>query len=86
MKAILDLHRKRNGANPESIYPDVHTEGVADGLCYLDSRGINLQVRFSYPFVLSNLILLLLRVVYSGRLKPMDQLVDKDICSYEVLF
>ncbi|XP_008811656.2 uncharacterized protein LOC103722760 isoform X2 [Phoenix dactylifera] len=43
LKAILSQHRKRNGANPESIFPDVHIEGVADGLCYLDSRGVNLQ-------------------------------------------
>nr|XP_019708458.1 uncharacterized protein LOC105051217 isoform X2 [Elaeis guineensis] len=43
LKAIFDQYRKRNGANPEGIYPDVHTERVVDGLCYLDSRGVNLQ-------------------------------------------
>lgn len=47
VKAMLYEDRQRNKVKIESLHPEVDSQKVVvGGVCYLDSRGVNLQVLF----------------------------------------
>ncbi|GJN21077.1 hypothetical protein PR202_gb08525 [Eleusine coracana subsp. coracana] len=44
LKAMLGQVKERNNAVLECIHVDLHGKGISNGLCYLDSTTVNLQV------------------------------------------
>lgn len=51
-KAILNKGRKSTPTDGENLQPEADVqEGIASGLCYMDSSGVNLQVGFSRKWV-----------------------------------
>lgn len=54
---MLGQVKERNIAVLECIHVDLHGKGVSNGLCYLDSTTVNLQVQFFIFFVLYSTVL-----------------------------
>jgi hypothetical protein len=46
LKALLGQFKERSKAVLECIHVDLHGKGVSNGLCYVDSATVNLQVHF----------------------------------------
>jgi ABC-type Mn2+/Zn2+ transport system ATPase subunit len=51
LKAMLGQVKERNSTVLECIHVDLHGKGISNGLCYIDSTTVNLQVLL-LPFVL----------------------------------
>jgi hypothetical protein len=48
---MLGQVKERNNAVLECIHVDLHGKGISNGLCYLDSTTVNLQV-LCLPFIM----------------------------------
>ena len=44
LKAMLGQVKERNSTVLECIHVDLHGKGISNGLCYIDSTTVNLQV------------------------------------------